>query len=140
MGDDHNDENNKSEAQTLEASPPEVLSHPASEDSSEKAASQEEVKTSQPTPTSDEPRGKPWVDFVPIYTHKYPETMDGRLDEQIDTLNQIFRLKEAYKLAAIDQEIHHSYYQMWLNESNELFRTMIRLRLRKANALKGTPQ
>lgn len=70
-------------------------------------------------------RGIPWVDFVPEFTHKYPKTLEGRIIEFLDTTDETLKCKELYKLAVLDQEIHDSYYRMWVLDANRLFRSAV---------------
>ena len=79
-----------------------------------------------------DPRGVPWVDFYPEFTHKKPKTLAGRLVEHRDTLSQILKNKELFKLRTLDIYIHRSYYKMWVNDSNRIFRNATRLRIRLA--------
>ena len=82
-----------------------------------------------------------WGPFYPAFTHKEPADLVGRLAEFETNLNQILAMKEILKLAKIDQDLHRSYYNMWVDESNQTFRAVVRVHkkiavLRKA---KGEP-
>ncbi|MBI2603473.1 MAG: hypothetical protein HYW48_10505 [Deltaproteobacteria bacterium] len=77
-----------------------------------------------------DPRGIPWVDFVPEFTHKHPESLAGRLEEFCEDLGETMQEKEKLRFAAFLQKLHRSYTSMWVSDCNKLFRTIARLHRR----------
>ena len=79
--------------------------------------------------------------YVPVFKHKLPETLDGRLKEHISNLNQMLANKEQYRLARLEQKIHKSYKKLWVTSSNKIFKAAVKLNRRKSylNELKTNP-
>ena len=97
---------------------------------------QGEEQSTAPTGSGD----KPWVDYVPVFTYKTPENLAGRLEETLDTTNEILKVKELFKLATMDQELHDSYYRLWVDDSNRLFRMAVLYKRRLSKLGLSTPQ
>ena len=103
----------------------------SSEDTVDSANIQEEAKTDaekDSEPEKNDPRGRPWVDFVPEFQHVKPETMVGVLKEEIKNRNEMMKDKEDLKLWSLEGNIHRSYYDLWGFASNRLFRNIVRLK------------
>ena len=111
----------------------------SSEDTAESPGGKEEVNTGDVNSPDQDPRGKPWVDFVPELHHPTPKTLDGRLQEEIDNKNDMLADKEILKLCKIEQGIHRSYYKMWVSHSNLLFKNLVRLQYRQQSEKTGKP-
>lgn len=124
----------------------------SAEDTADSASGQEELSgqsenedSPEPSPPeamglegteaeASDPRGTPWVDFVPEFTHKTPETLHERLEEEQQNLDDRLREKEWLKISLLDRNAHKSYYQMWVEDGNQLFRSLIRVKYRKEAA------
>jgi len=78
-----------------------------------------------------DPRGVPWVDFVPELTNKRPESVYEHLVEEQENLNDRLAEKELLKVSYLDQNAHKSYYKLWVTDSNNLFRSLVRVKYRK---------
>ena len=59
----------------------------SSEDTGESLDGKEEVSPNDVNSLDQDPRGKPWVDFVPELKHPTPKTLVGRLQEEITNKN-----------------------------------------------------
>lgn len=111
----------------------------SSENTAESPDGEEEVAQGDVNSPDTDPRGKPWVDFVPEFTHVIPETLEGRLQEEINNKSDILADKEILKLCKIEQGIHRSYYNMWVFHSNALFKNLVRLQYRLDSEKSGKP-
>ncbi len=78
------------------------------------------------------PRAKPWIDFIPEFTGVPGTTPKERLKNHLLIVEEIMKMKELYKLATLDQDIHNAYYRMWVLDSNRLFRMSVVYRRRLA--------
>ncbi|MCB9228373.1 MAG: hypothetical protein H6618_02055 [Deltaproteobacteria bacterium] len=114
------------------------------QNTAESQSGQEEVsmgadETSGSTPGEKKtPAGTPWVDFVPEFTHPRPETFVAALVEEEMNLDDRLKEKEWLKVALLDRGAHKAYYQMWVRDSNSLFRSLLRVRYRRLAEEKGT--
>lgn len=111
----------------------ELSQQPENEDSSP-ASPPEAEELSGAEPEASDPRGTPWVDFVPEFTHKAPEDLHEKLDEEQRNMDDRLREKEWLKISLLDRNAHKSYYQMWVEDGNHIFRALVRLKYRKEAA------
>ena len=111
----------------------------SSEDTGESPEGKEEVGLDDVNSPDNDPRGKPWVDFIPKLDHPRPKTLGGRLQEEIDNKNDMLADKEILKLCKIERGIHRSYYKMWVSHSNLLFKNLVRLQYRLDSEKDGKP-
>ena len=86
----------------------------------------ENEKASEP-----DPRGKPWVDFVPEFDHPRAETLVERLDEELENLNECLADKEDFRVLVLEQGIHSSYLRLWVENSNSIMRAIVRIKDRR---------
>lgn len=111
----------------------------SSEDTAESLEGKEEVSSGDVNSPDQDPRGKPWVDFVPELNLPIPQTLEGRLQEEIDNKSDMLADKEILKLCKIEHGIHRSYYKMWVSHSNSLFKNLVRLQYRLDSEKSGKP-
>lgn len=112
----------------------ELSQQPENEDSSPASPPPEPEDLSGSEPEASDPRGTPWVDFVPEFTHKVPEELHEKLDEEQRNMDDRLREKEWLKISLLDRNAHKSYYQMWVEDGNQIFRALVRLKYRKEAA------
>ena len=67
----------------------------SSEDTGESLDGKEEVSPNDVNSLDQDPRGKPWVDFVPELKHTTPKTLVGRLQEEITNKNDMLADKDS---------------------------------------------
>lgn len=80
--------------------------------------------------------GVPWRDYFPRLKYREPKELVPRLTDHFGSLNETLKMRELYKLAALDQSIHDAYYRAWVRESNSLFRLAVQYK-KKAKKEKG---
>jgi hypothetical protein len=68
-----------------------------------------------------------WAYFPP-FVRPAAQTLEMRIQEYIDNLQQDLLIKERSSLVALDQPIHPAYQQMWVADRNLLFTAMVRLK------------
>lgn len=106
---------------------------PSGETSDLKEAVPESGDESKQKATTADPRGIPWVDFYPELTYKRPESLEGRLKEFREDLEETLRDRELLRIDAMLQKLHRSYTAMWVSDCNRLFRSITRIHHRSAN-------
>ena len=87
-------------------------------------------------PAEDKPQAKnrthaDWEDHFPPLEYTRPENITDRLEVYKDELDQRLAAKEVGLLAKIDQDIHQSYYNMWVDEANWIFRSAVTIKARQ---------
>ena len=82
----------------------------------------------------------PWPDFMPESEKAIPLNLVGELEHFIDRTNDTLKDKELFKLDyLVESAVHRSYYELWMRDSNKLFRSLCRLRGRLVSVVEKKP-
>ncbi len=101
-------------------------------------AQQENSAETRPTQQQDatkktkkhDPRGIPWVHFVPEFTRKAPEDLHARMNDLLQMLRENLKVKELFLITTLDHTIHDAYYRMWIRDANAIFKRIVILKRR----------
>jgi hypothetical protein len=81
----------------------------------------------------------PFVDFIPNLSRTLPDSLDDRIGCLLEDLNFNLKELERLKMAYAEQKnINKSYYNMWVEDSNNIFQAAVRVRLRQDRLKKTT--
>lgn len=88
---------------------------------------------------NNEGKGVPWVDFIPKYAGNNTEDKVELMQVHFDNVSDMLRDKELLKLSYLEKLPHQSYYKSWVQDSNIIFKSLVRHRYRKKAAKSGKP-
>lgn len=104
---------------------------PSGQDTRESGLVQEEVPGSLSQKKFAKIPGLPWNGPLPPYTYEHPLSLPECIEAEIHYKNSMLEDKERLKLVLLRQPVHSAYYRQWVNESNLIFKNLMRLRYRK---------